>query len=353
MFIVDAHLDLAYNALNNGRDLRLPVPEIRQREGKKPASGLATVSLPDLRAAGVGLVFGSLFVMPAHAQEGALAGEIVYRDAAEAHRHALVQLDYYHRLADEEPYVRLVGSSRDLEAVVASHQPGGEPLLGILPLMEGADPIRRPEEVAFWYERGLRVIGLAWDDTRYASGAWRATRSGVSRGGLALLERMAELGMILDLTHLSEPGCYEALDRYEGPVAATHCNTRRIVPGQRQLPDPLIRALGERDGVIGVVLYNRFLRPHHMKGDAKELVTLDHVVAHIDHICQLLGDAGHVGIGSDFDGGFGAADIPAEMDGVKDLSLIAARLAERGYGPDDVANVMGGNWVRLLRRTLA
>ncbi len=116
---------------------------------------------------------------------------------------------------------------------------------------------------------------------------------------------MSDLRVILDLTHMSEQATYEALDRYEGPVVATHANARRLVPGERQLSDSQIRRLAERDGVIGVVLLNSFLRPGHKMGDPKEFVTLDNVLAHIDHVCQLLGDARHVGIGSDFDGGFG------------------------------------------------
>jgi membrane dipeptidase len=80
-------------------------------------------------------------------------------------------------------------------------------------------------------------------------------------------------------------------------------------------------------------------------------VTLDHVVAHIDHICQTIGDAAHAGIGSDLDGGFGAADIPAPLDSIADLPQIATALAAKGYSETDIAGIMGGNWVNLLRRT--
>jgi membrane dipeptidase len=259
-------------------------------------------------------------------------------------------------LADEVENIRLVGTQRDLDEVVASHQSDGgdapEPLLGIIPLMEGADPIRHPEEVEYWYERGLRLVWLAWDDPRYASGAWRGNRTGLTKEGHQLLEIMAEFPFILDLTHMSEKASLEALDRYEGPVAATHSNARRLVPGERQLSDSQIRRIGERDGVIGMVMCNSFLRPNYRRGDPKELVTLDHVVAHIDHICQILGDSEHVGIGSDLDGGFGVDHIPAEMESVADLRLISAHLLGHGFEQDDVANIMGSNWIRLLQHTL-
>jgi membrane dipeptidase len=162
---------------------------------------------------------------------------------------------------------------------------------------------------------------------------------------------MAEFGFILDLTHMSEKATLEALDRYEGIIVATHSNARAITgESQRHLSDSQIRRLGEHGGVIGIVLANSFLRRHHKKGEAKALVTLEHVVAHIDHMCQLVGSADHVGIGSDFDGGFGSADIPAEMDSVADLGQIATSLQQRGYEAADIHKIMGGNWLQLVRR---
>jgi len=353
MLIVDAHLDLAYNALNFNRNLRLELEELRASEPKGYADGVATVTIPELKKGGIGLVFGTLFTKPATSPIGDGSGKMAYRNSAEANKNAMSQLDYYHRLADEDETLRLVGNLKDLDQVVESHQSDSVPLLGIVPLMEGADPIREPEEGEYWYERGLRIIGLAWDNTRYSAGAWRGGNDGLSKEGYQLMEMMAEYGIILDLTHMSEKATFEALDRYEGPIVATHCNARALVPGERQLSDTQIRLIGERKGVIGTVLYNSFLRPNHRKGEPKHRVTLDHVVGHIDHICQILGDANHVGIGSDFDGGFGVKDIPAEMDSTADLGLIGSRLFNRGYQEDDVAKIMGKNWIALLRRAFS
>ena len=228
-------------------------------------------------------------------------------------------------------------------------------MLGIVPLMEGADAVRDPSELEEWWERGLRIIGPAWDDTRYAAGAWRNSGHGFTKEGLYLMEVMADLGYILDLTHLHEKATLEALERYEGTLVATHANCRALAShvGMRNLSDKQIRMLGERGGVIGIVLFNRFLKQDHRKGERKALVTLDHVVAHIDHICQLLGTADQVGIGSDFDGGFGWADIPEGMNSIADLGLIGDKLKERGYDAADVAKIMGNNWVRLLRLTFS
>ena len=353
-FYIDAHLDLAYNALNNQRDLSQPVSEIRAKEGENPAAGIATVSIPELKESKVGLVFGTLFVSPASRNgKNDFDGPMSYRNEEEAHQHAMAQLDYYHRLVDNDPAVRLVTDSDGLHEVVQSWSGKQDKLLGIVPLMEGADPVRVPEELEMWYERGLRIIGPAWDDTRYASGAWRDSRFGLTRVGHHLLEVMGDLGFILDLTHMSEQASIEALERYEGPIVATHSNARRLVSGERQLSDDQIRLIGERDGVIGVVLYNRFLEANWYRGAPKEHVTLAHVVSHIDHICQVLGDSDHVGIGSDFDGGIGAADVPFEINTARDIVKIADALKHRGFEENDIEKIMGRNWLSLLQRSFA
>ncbi len=351
MLIVDAHLDIAYNVLEYGRDPLKTVEQTRSIEPADHPNGGATVSFPQLREAGVGLVFGTIFIMPEASASGHET-KMVYHDAQSAHRIGMQQLDYYRRLADvEDNHLRLVGDRASLDELLVSLKGNDQPLLGIVPLMEGADPIRAPEELELWFEKGVRVIGLAWDDTRYAAGAWRGSKHGLTNEGRALLEVMNEFSLILDLTHMSEKASLEALDQYEGTVVATHSNSRILVPGERQLSDTQIRAIGQRDGVIGTVLFNKFLRPGYKIGDPKELVTLDHVIAHIDHVCQTLGDACHVGIGSDMDGGFGLADTPAEIDTSADLPLIADRLLKSGYEESDVAQIMGGNWLNLLRST--
>lgn len=354
MQIVDAHLDIAYNALRHGRDFLLDVEEIREKEENPgPYQGVATVSLPQLREAGAVLVFGTLFTMPLRSA-ALLDGDttLTYRDEQQAHRQAMDQLDYYQRLVDEENnHLRLVTDLRVLNEVLDSQQ-DDQPLLGIMLSMEGADPIREPEELELWAEKGVRAVGLAWDDTNYAAGTWRDSRHGLTSQGMTLLEIMADYKMILDLTHMNEQASLEALDRYDGPIVASHSNARALVPGQRQISDMLIQRIGEHDGVIGIALFNPFLRANQQIGDPKELVSLDHVVAHIDHICQTLGDAAHVGLGTDMDGAFGADDIPSPMDSIADLPLLAERLRMYGYGEEDIARIMGGNWLNLLRTSL-
>ncbi len=353
MIIVDAHQDLAYNALCFDRDYRQSVQTTRAREAGGPvvqATGTCIVGLPELLEGGVALVFGTLFTMPAR-RPIPKPGFVLYQDAEQAHSQAMTQLDFYHRWADEHPQLSLVQAQADLERVLASW-PGetDQRQVGLVTLMENAEPIRSPAEVETWVERGLRIVGPAWAGNRYTGGTGEP--GPLTDEGRALLNAMADWGLGLDLSHMAEQAAFEALDRYDGPLLASHSNPRHFVPSDRHLSDDLIRAIAERDGVIGVVLFNRFLKRDWSPAERKELVTLNHVVDVIDYVCQLVGDAAHVGLGSDFDGGLGREAVPAEIDTVADLSKIAGLLAERGFAPQHVSAIMGGNWIDLLRRIL-
>lgn len=346
--IIDAHLDLAYNALYKQRDYRCSAYATRCKEDSR--SDVCTVGLPELIRGRVGIVFATLFVEP-YSRKLA-PGLPAYRSEHEAHRLAMAQLDFYRRWADVDPHVRLITNQAELRAHVDAWMhpvPGERHRVGMVVLMEGADPILEPKELERWYERGVRIVGPAWDTTRYAGGTWSGGR--LTRLGRALLDVMAEFNVILDVSHLSHESLYEALDAFEGQhVIASHSNPYRYVPTSRHLPDKAIARIAERGGVIGVVLYNRFLKKEW--SGKKHDVTLDDVVRMIDHICQVTGSADHVGIGSDYDGGFGAEAIPRELDTVRDHIRIAEALLERGFEPQHVAQIMYGNWLRVLRGAL-
>lgn len=345
--IVDAHEDVAWNILALGRDVRRSALEARRLEAETdvPArTGLRMVGLPEWLKGRVAVVFGTIYVEPA--RRGRDTGPHVYTDAEEAHALAMRQLDTYHRLAEEEEQITLVDNQVGLGGVLASWEEGS-PTVGIVPLMEGADPIREPAEAELWFERGVRLVGLSWKaGTRYAGGD--GSGGPLTDLGRQLLNVMAELGMILDVSHLSEEAWFEAVGRFEGLPIATHSNPRALVPGARQLSDEMIRRLGQRDGVVGIVPANAFLRPDWRTTPA----TLADVVAAIDHVCQVVGDAAHVGIGSDFDGGLGADQTPEELDTVADLPHIGSALAEAGYDVNHIEAIMAGNWLRVLRNAL-
>jgi len=352
--IVDGHEDIAWNILTFRRDYSQPNRAIRQREQSTPIpqqNGNTLLGKDAWCDGDVGIIFATLFVSPARSMLGEWETES-YRDQKEANDHALRQLDVYRRLSDEGPFC-IIETRTDLEACLkarAEAGPAAEKPIGLILLMEGADPILEPAQVAEWYDRGVRLVGPAWESTRYAGGTHEP--GPLTNDGLRLLDRMQELGIILDLSHLSEEGYYQAIDRYEGQVIASHSNPRRFLPGERGLSDPMIRLLAERGGVLGVLPYNKFLKPTWRRGDPKSLVTLLDVADVIDHICQLTGDAEHVALGSDFDGGFGLEHVPAEIDTVADLNKLQAVLAGRGYEQKQIAAVLSDNWLRVLRTGL-
>jgi len=356
--IVDAHEDLAWNALTFGRDVTRSVADTRAAEvgGLGPAhNGNTLLGLPEYLHGQVALIFATLFASPARFKS-ALWDGLAYNTPQEAHDLAGRQLDYYHRLADEHAEFVLVESRPDLEKVLATwtgpNKAGRR--VGLVPLMEGADPIREPEEVEAWFARGIRVIGLSWAGTRYAGGTGEP--GPLTSEGRRLLEIMAGLGLILDVSHASDEACLEALDRYQGVVIASHANPRALLKDfarpERMLTDAMIMRLAEAGGVIGIVPYNRFLRSDYVAAHGKATVTLADVVGMIDYICQLTGSAAHVGLGSDFDGGFGVEHVPAEIDTVADLQKLDPLLRARGYSAVDVAAILGQNWISVLRRGL-
>jgi len=331
---VDAHLDLAYNALRS-RDLLRPA-----REQPPDDEGTPAVGLPDLRAGGVGLICGTLFCEPAGA--GAPAG---YTTADEAHTVARAQLAWYAAQSATRA-MRLVRGAGDLPP------PGGDdphavPLPAIV-LMEGADPIRTPDDVAAWADLGVRAVGLAWKRTRYAGGT--GDPGPLTPAGRDLVPALDAAGMIHDASHLAEDSFWELLDAATGPVMASHSNCRALIPTDRQLSDDMIRALAGRGGVIGVNFYDRFLIPPGQYG--RRRATLADVVQQVRHLCDVTGDPTRVGLGTDMDGGFGCERLPMELRTAADLPKVAAALAAAGFGPAEVRGIMGENWLAFFRAAL-
>lgn len=358
--IVDAHQDLAYNMLNFGRDYLRSAAETRriERETGSEApqhTGESLLGWPDYQRGRVAVVFGTLFVTPAHRNHGDW-DRLVYADYDQAHSLYRAQLDAYHDLTDRSPdHFRLVTSRPDLEAVLAHWaDPGFESHpVGLVPLMEGAEGVRDPGELDQWWQGGVRVIGPAWAGTRFCGGTHEP--GPLTDDGRRLLEGMAAIGFTLDLSHMDELAARQSLDLYAGPIVASHANAAALLPGytgNRLLPDAVLRGLLERDGLIGVVPYCLFLKTGWKKGDPRDGLTLETLAAHVDYICQMAGDARHVGLGSDFDGGFGLEAAPAGVDSVADLQDLGPILSAKGYNDEDVAAVLGGNWLRHLQTHL-
>jgi membrane dipeptidase len=345
--IVDGHLDLAENVTLFGLDLTRPVPERRVMERRTAAQ--ATVSLPDLERGGIAVVCATVTGGFLEADVGTdfEPQSALYRRREEAERHALDQLALYARW-EREGRIRLLRTSRDLDTHLRYWRRDRKP--GLVLLMEGADPILAPGDLEEWWKGGLRMIGITYGDTVYGrgvrGGSSVARRGGLTREGFALLDRMAERGFIWDISHLAEDGVREGLARDFPRVCASHANARALTPTDRHLSDEVIRDIGHRGGVIGLVLYNAFLEPA-WRHDRSLSVTLDRQVRqHAEHMAGIAGWES-VGIGSDLDGGLGLEESPQEIDTVADLRKVGDVVP-----PEARAGVLGGNWLRFLRRSL-
>lgn len=357
MLLVDAHLDLAWNAVQWNRDLLQAVHTIRTSEAAASGKGrgLGTVALPELRRGRVALCFATLLAR----STGRPVPDLDWSSPAQAYAAAQGQLSYY-RALEQIDAARIVADAASLDEHIAGWRAweantagATRPPLGLVISMEGADPVRQPEQLAEWFANGLRLLGIThYGPGRYAGGT--GTELGLSQAGRELLDEMGRLGLALDLTHCSDPAFDEALERFSGPVLASHSNCRALVPHQRQLSDDQIRSLAERDAVIGVALDAWMLAPGwrivERFDNANPDIALETVVRHIDHMCQLLGSAAHAAIGSDLDGGFGLEQSPRDIDTIADLQRIADLLRDRGYAEADIEGIMHGNWLRFLER---
>lgn len=348
MLLIDAHLDLSWNALGWNRDLEQEIAAIRQAEDGMPgkARGRNTVSLPELRKAEVGISIAT--VLARANAKGKHSLDFRTQDIAAAT--ALGQLAYY-RLLERRGLCTII---EDLPALEKSFQawktsPETAPF-GFILSMEGADPIVDPSHAETWYALGLRIVGLAhYGPSAYAYGT--GSEGGLTASGHELLRVMEELGLILDLTHLADQAFWEAVDRFRGPVLASHNNCRSIAPGQRQFTDEQISKIVDRDGVIGVAFDAWMMAPGWTEDrTTRAPILIENALNHIDHICQIAGNTRHIAIGSDLDGGFGTEQSPDDMDTIADLQRLETMLTTRGYSTSDIEGIFHGNWINFFRR---
>jgi len=359
--IFDAHLDLAMNALEWNRDLRWPVADIRDAErgmSDKPDRARGTVSFPSMREGGVALCAATLIARCVR-PHGPIPG---WFSQEQAWAQTQGQLAWYRAMEEAGELVQ-VTSVAAIEAHLARWQrESRDPLpIGYILSLEGADSLVSLGHLERAYAAGLRAVGPAhYGPGVYAQGTNAA--GGLAEKGRALLKEMDRLGIILDVSHLCDEAFWDSLDVFRGPVWASHNNCRALVPHDRQFSDDQIRALVAREAVIGAVLDAWMLVPGWVGGDGIHPpastphgmgVTLERVVDHIDHVCQLAGDALHVGIGSDLDGAYGTEQGPADVDTIADLRKIPALLAARGYSAEDINNIRCGNFLRFLHAAWA
>ncbi len=351
--MADAHLDNAYNALISGLHPFSPFDKFKKLSPDGEAN-FYSVCFENLKKANVRLICATLYVDPKNEN---------------MHLTALNQLLYYHAL-EEKGFLKIADSASSLKHIIEDTDD-----IATVILMEGANPVRSVDELDFWYALNLRILALCWNDNCYAGCSWNPGFS-LTNQGRNLLLRMDELGMILDISHLSDSAVFEALSIFKGAVMASHsnarnaCNCLSAMPDPswgrgirqkdegtvslcyRSLPDDIIKAVTQRHGFIGGVLFSPFILDTADRENIKNQVCLKDYVRHFEYIKRLSGSSSFSGIGSDFDGGLGVLDIPSELLGYQDLPLIYDALICSGFSHEEAIGITGRNLYDFLLRFL-
>lgn len=353
MLIVDAHLDLAMNAMEWNRDLRLPVRDIRHSEAgmtDKPDRGKGTVSLPALREGNIGIVVATQIAR--YVKEGAVLPG--WHSPEQAWAQTQAQLAWY-KAMEEQGEMFAITDRFSLEAhlvVWNDTSTAGQRPIGYILSLEGADSLITVGHLERAYRYGLRALGPAhYGPGRYANGTDATGMMGPD--GLSLLREMERLNIILDATHLCDDAFWQAMDHFRGAVWASHNNCRALVDHNRQFSDDQLRLLIDRGAVIGAALDAWMMVPGWVRGISTPLKMncgLEKMIDHIDHVCQLAGNSLHAGIGSDLDGAFGKEQCPHDLETIADMPYIISLLQQRGYTQEDIDNIMGDNWLKFLKR---
>ena len=359
--IIDLHLDLAWDALFWNRDLTLTAHQLRQQEEQDIPqvadgydTGLCSVTFPEMRRGSVGIMLSTIMsrIEPRYLDSR--------RDGMRTQEQAMAvgrgHLAYYQAMSRRGEIKPVRGLDDLNEAVEAWENPTDRtPIYHILS-MESADPIADPDDVGFWWDAGLRVVGPAhFGHNTYIHGTF--TEGGLKPAAKLLYKAMREAGMILDITHMADQAVWESFDLWDGPIMASHCTCRSIVTGQRHLTDDMIRELIRRDGIIGLVFCQFFIDPKvqwENRPSRKTWVSeygMSGLIPHIENIANLAGGSlDNVAIGTDMDGGFGAEVTPTDVDTIADLQGFPSVLHEAGFSDRDINGVLHGNALRFFRQ---
>lgn len=369
MWIFDAHLDLALNGVDWNRDLRHSVDDIRAQETALQMTDKGrrnnTLSFPELRASQVPVCLTTLLArqeQPIDHSFGWTSPQTCY---AMAHAHLA-----YYRAMERAGYLKMLRTKSDLrshwdiytssEAALGSHPitSASQPInahrvaLGFILTMEGADPVLTPDTIYEFHAAGLRALGLThYGANRYGGG----TRSevGLSLDAIELLKHCENLGITIDVTHLSDVAFWQVIKLFGGRIHASHQNARAICDWQRQFSDDQIREVIQRDGVLGIALDIIMMQNGYVRGLSKNEATLQVAVDQICHIRDLAkGSIAHVGIGTDLDGGYGCEQTPADLNRYRDVQKLGSMMRTRGFSDEDTQAVFHGNWLRFFQEVL-
>lgn len=309
--IFDAHCDTLLDIINHKRSL-----------GDR--SSIGHLDIPRLKEGGVNIQVFAAFIEDIYKPDRALKRTLQLIDT------------FYQELGKNKDKISLTTSYQQIEkanstgkiAAILSIE-GGEALEGDLGVLR------------VLYRLGVRLITLTWNQrNQIADGAGESrTGSGLTEFGLKVIDEMNKLGMLIDISHLSETGFWDVIKNSKAPIVASHSNCYNLCPHLRNLKDKQIKALADRGGVIGVTFVPSFLTKE------KRETNIEDVLDHIDYLANM-GGIDCVGLGSDFDG---TDSLPLNLEGANKMSNITKGLLNRGYNEKEIKKILGGNFLRVFK----
>jgi membrane dipeptidase len=325
--VIDGHCDTILSLMD-----RPGWPGYRKR-GFFVRNASGHIDLPRLKEGGVTCQVMALYIEPP------------YKPTRSARR-VMEMLDAFYALLDESEDFELATCAKDIERAKSLGKTcallsieGGEAVEGSLGLLRE------------YYRLGVRAMGLTWNQRNdIADGCGeKSAGSGLTDFGVSLVKEMERIGMLVDVSHLSDSSFWAVANIAERPFIASHSNCRAVASHRRNLTDEQIEALAKKGGVIGVVFCPAFV------DENRDNVSLKRICDHIDHLKSVVG-VDHIGIGSDFDGygsPLGGPDAPkVVISDVSEMPKITEELVSRGYTEEEIKKILGGNWLRVYREVL-
>lgn len=308
--VVDAHVDTLIGVVYGRRSL-----------GERSDEG--HVDLPRLQEGGVNVQFFAHYIEPQFKPDRALLRFMQMADA------------FYREIQANAEVAEVACTVADIRRITS------EGRIACILTVEGGEVLQGDLSVLRMLHRlGMRSLGMVWNQRNdLADGVGEArTGGGLTHLGVEAVKEMDRLGIVIDVSHLSDPGFWDVVEHVEGPFIASHSNARAVCPHPRNLTDDQIRALAAEGGVMGMNFAPAFVHP--------EDATLEGVLDHVDHIAELVG-IDHIGLGSDFDG---IGRPPRGLEDVTRMPHLTQGLLDRGYSDDQVRAILGGNFLRVLER---
>jgi len=312
--VFDGHCDTILGIINHKRTF-----------GKRASTG--HLDIPRMKEGGIDVQFFAVFI------------EDIYKPDRSLKR-ALQLIDcFFKEIEKNQDDISLV---RNYNQIKKANKAGK---ISAILSIEGGEALEGDLAVLrVLYKLGVRLLTLTWNQrNQIADGIGESrTGSGLTEFGLKVIDEMNRLGMLIDVSHLSETGFWDVIKRSKVPIVASHSNCYSLCSHFRNLKDKQIKALADKGGVIGVTFVPNFLTQE------KRKTTVEDVVKHIDYLVEKAG-VDCVGLGSDFDGTDG---LPLGLEGADKVPNITEKLLNRGYKEGEIKNILGGNFLRVFKEVV-